>query len=165
MDPSCNGHFLVSLSTSMASGTTFRPITEESVVKTPNISYASTTIRHPSTIHSRIPSFIRKLGSGIVLDIRARIPWYLSDWRDAYNYRVVPATALIFFVKYVDGYYMISPLTSTIRQCLTWYSILARLDRDNSAVRCCRGPYIILHGCVSVFRVWSTTTDDRRRHR
>ena len=90
-----------------ASGTTFRPITEESVIKTPDISHASTTIRHASTIHSRIPLFIRKLGSGIVLDIRARIPWYLSDWTDAYNYRVVPATALIFFAKYVDGYYMI----------------------------------------------------------
>lgn len=44
---------------------------------------------------------IRRLGRGIILDIRSRAPWYLSDWTDAWNYRVVPATALIFFAKYV----------------------------------------------------------------
>lgn len=36
---------------------------------------------------------------GIVRDIRARAPWYWSDWKDAWNYRVIPATALIFFAK------------------------------------------------------------------
>ena len=29
---------------------------------------------------------------GIVLDVRARAPFYISDWTDAWNYRVVPAT-------------------------------------------------------------------------
>ena len=43
---------------------------------------------------------IGRLGRGIRNDIRARAPWYLSDWKDAWNYRVVPATALIFFAKY-----------------------------------------------------------------
>ena len=41
----------------------------------------------------------RRLGVGIIVDIRARAPWYFSDWKDAWNYRVVPATALIFFAK------------------------------------------------------------------
>jgi hypothetical protein len=36
-------------------------------------------------------------------DIRARAPWYISDWTDAWNYRVVPATALIFFAKYAQN--------------------------------------------------------------
>jgi hypothetical protein len=40
-----------------------------------------------------------KLGAGIVRDIRARAPWYWSDWKDAWNYRVLPATALVFFAK------------------------------------------------------------------
>ena len=44
-------------------------------------------------------SWFRRLGVGIRLDIRSRAPWYLSDWTDAWNYRVVPATALIFFAK------------------------------------------------------------------
>ena len=44
---------------------------------------------------------ITRLGSGIRRDIQARAPWYWSDWKDAWNYRVVPATALIFFAKCV----------------------------------------------------------------
>lgn len=36
---------------------------------------------------------------GIIHDIRARTPHYWSDWTDSYNYRVVPATLLIFFAK------------------------------------------------------------------
>ena len=40
-----------------------------------------------------------RIGSGIVRDVKARAPWYVSDWSDAWNYRVVPATALIFFAK------------------------------------------------------------------
>ncbi|KAG6887776.1 hypothetical protein C0992_010785 [Termitomyces sp. T32_za158] len=47
--------------------------------------------------------FFKSLGSGIVLDIRARAPWYISDWKDAWNYRVVPATALIFFANVLPG--------------------------------------------------------------
>lgn len=40
-----------------------------------------------------------KVGAGIMRDIRARAPWYWSDWTDAWNYRVLPATALVFFAK------------------------------------------------------------------
>lgn len=51
----------------------------------------------------RMPrAWYRRLGVGITTDIRARTPWYLSDWVDAWNYRVVPATALIFFAKFVQ---------------------------------------------------------------
>jgi hypothetical protein len=42
---------------------------------------------------------LRHLGTGIIADVRARAPWYRSDWADAWNYRVVPATALTFFSK------------------------------------------------------------------
>lgn len=48
--------------------------------------------------------WFRRFGKGIILDIRSRAPWYFSDWKDAWNYRVVPATALIFFAKYVHFY-------------------------------------------------------------
>ena len=54
------------------------------------------------TTNKRRFTWIRRLGAGIRLDIRARAPWYLSDWTDAWNCRVVPATALIFFAKYVS---------------------------------------------------------------
>jgi hypothetical protein len=60
---------------------------------------ASVTIRATPSQTGRFAWF-GKLGGGIMLDIRARAPWYISDWTDAWNYRVVPATALIFFAKY-----------------------------------------------------------------
>lgn len=40
---------------------------------------------------------------GIIQDMRARVPYYWSDWTDAWNYRVVPATLLIFFAKCVTS--------------------------------------------------------------
>ncbi|KAK4168981.1 HCO3 transporter family-domain-containing protein [Cladorrhinum sp. PSN259] len=36
---------------------------------------------------------------GIVNDICRRAPYYLSDWRDAWDYRVVPATVYMFFAN------------------------------------------------------------------
>lgn len=36
---------------------------------------------------------------GMVNDVRKRAPYYLSDWTDAWNYRVVPATVYMFFAK------------------------------------------------------------------
>ena len=47
----------------------------------------------------RLPLGIDRLGRGIIADIRARAPFYKCDWTDAWHYRVVPATALIFFAK------------------------------------------------------------------
>lgn len=56
-----------------------------------------------STLVARIPPFIIRFGSGIRSDIAARLPYYKSDWTDAWNYRVVPATALIFFANVLPG--------------------------------------------------------------
>lgn len=95
-------------------GINLRP-TDESATETPGISSTDASTpqaQNVATSHRQIPSFIRKLGSGLILDVRARIPWYLSDWTDAWNYRVIPATALIFFAKYVSEHCTISPLTN-----------------------------------------------------
>jgi hypothetical protein len=40
-----------------------------------------------------------KLFRGMVDDVRRRAPYYLSDWTDAWDYRVVPATVYMFFAK------------------------------------------------------------------
>ncbi|CAE6464292.1 unnamed protein product [Rhizoctonia solani] len=47
------------------------------------------------------PSF-RPFG-GMIADLKARAPYYLSDWTDAWTYRVVPATAMIFFANVLPG--------------------------------------------------------------
>lgn len=36
----------------------------------------------------------------MVNDIRRRAPYYVSDWLDAWDYRVVPATVFMYFAKY-----------------------------------------------------------------
>ena len=37
---------------------------------------------------------------GMMNDIRRRGPYYLSDWTDAWDYRVIPATVYMYFAKY-----------------------------------------------------------------
>jgi hypothetical protein len=36
---------------------------------------------------------------GMVKDVRRRAPYYASDWLDAWDYRVVPATVYMYFAK------------------------------------------------------------------
>ncbi|ORY29678.1 HCO3 transporter family-domain-containing protein [Naematelia encephala] len=43
------------------------------------------------------------IGSGMRNDIKSRIPWYISDWTDAWNYRVIPSTWFIFFANVLPG--------------------------------------------------------------
>jgi hypothetical protein len=74
---------------------------EETPAKQPFAQYigskaTSITLRPEQPKHR---TWYRRLGAGIRQDICARAPWYFSDWTDAWNYRVVPATALIFFAK------------------------------------------------------------------
>ncbi|KAJ7366550.1 HCO3 transporter family-domain-containing protein, partial [Mycena albidolilacea] len=79
-----------------------------------------------STIHPRSPpnprksraviDWIRALGSGVVSDIRSRAPFYLTDWSDAWNYRVIPATALIFFANVLPGIAFSLDLIETTNQ-------------------------------------------------
>jgi hypothetical protein len=40
-----------------------------------------------------------RLFRGMVDDVRRRAPFYLSDWTDAWDYRVVPATVYMYFAK------------------------------------------------------------------
>ena len=37
---------------------------------------------------------------GMINDVRRRLPLYGSDWTDAWDYRVVPATVYMYFAKY-----------------------------------------------------------------
>lgn len=39
------------------------------------------------------------LGKGMINDVKRRAPFYRSDWVDAWDYRVVPATVYMYFAK------------------------------------------------------------------
>ena len=74
-------------------GTSDKRTTSESISRSP-----SATLCRKERLPYWIPTFI---GRGIISDIRARTPYYASDWLDAWNYRVIPAIVLIFFAKWV----------------------------------------------------------------
>ncbi|KAF2006222.1 hypothetical protein P154DRAFT_603655 [Amniculicola lignicola CBS 123094] len=40
-----------------------------------------------------------KLFAGMINDVRRRAPFYWSDWKDAWDYRVVPATVYMYFAN------------------------------------------------------------------
>ncbi|KDN41036.1 hypothetical protein RSAG8_07742, partial [Rhizoctonia solani AG-8 WAC10335] len=54
--------------------------------------------------------------SGMFADVKARAPFYLSDWTDAWTYRVVPATAMIFFANILPGIAFSLDLIETTNQ-------------------------------------------------
>lgn len=41
-----------------------------------------------------------RLFRGMINDVRRRAPYYWSDWVDAWDYRVIPATVYMYFAKY-----------------------------------------------------------------
>ncbi|PLN80051.1 HCO3 transporter family-domain-containing protein [Aspergillus taichungensis] len=58
---------------------------------------STTTTTHSST---RSAKWWRiRLFRGMVKDVRRRAPYYWSDWVDAWDYRVVPATVYMFFAN------------------------------------------------------------------
>jgi hypothetical protein len=68
--------------------------------------FNSNGIRRERTRQSQTTSALRKgawwktsLFSGMINDIRRRAPFYLSDWKDAWDYRVVPATVYMYFAN------------------------------------------------------------------
>lgn len=40
-----------------------------------------------------------RLFRGMINDVRRRAPYYGTDWKDAWDYRVVPATVYMYFAK------------------------------------------------------------------
>jgi len=56
---------------------------------------------------------------GMVDDVKRRLPFYMSDWTDAWDYRVVPATTYMYFAKYVEKLPMpMHLLPSTVHSAL-----------------------------------------------
>ena len=41
-----------------------------------------------------------KLFRGMLNDIKRRAPYFWSDWKDAWDYRVIPSTVYMYFAKY-----------------------------------------------------------------
>ncbi|KAJ8509545.1 hypothetical protein ONZ45_g8309 [Pleurotus djamor] len=92
---------------------------EKAKVQVDSSAAPSATLDNRDYTNSRtlpLPRFIRTFGRGIWSDIKARSIWYKSDWVDAWNYRVVPATALIFFANVLPGIAFSLDLIETTQQ-------------------------------------------------
>ncbi|KAI9060866.1 anion exchanging protein [Trametes sanguinea] len=74
---------------------------------------SATLCKNERALPAWVPTFI---GRGIIRDIRARAPYYLSDWVDAWNYRVIPAIVLIFFANVLPGIAFSLDLIETTQQ-------------------------------------------------
>ncbi|KAK2459667.1 hypothetical protein APHAL10511_008312 [Amanita phalloides] len=96
----------VSAAFGVCSSTICSAMAEREMSEAATSTAASTTFRPSQLKCSRFHShfrWIKRIGSGIRQDVGARAPYYVSDWTDAWNYRVVPATALIFFANVLPG--------------------------------------------------------------
>jgi hypothetical protein len=61
-----------------------------------------------------------RLFQGMIADIKRRAPYYWSDWRDAWDYRVVPATVYMYVYCYPG------PRTAVVQPC---WSLARRRDQ------------------------------------
>jgi hypothetical protein len=50
-----------------------------------------------------------RLFHGMIDDVKRRLPYYWSDWRDAWDYRVIPATVYMYFAKYDHTFFCVAP--------------------------------------------------------
>jgi len=60
----------------------------------------------------------------MINDVKRRAPYYVSDWTDAWDYRVLPATIYMYFAKYASSYNVIS---DGLVANFLYYSILPAL--------------------------------------
>ena len=59
------------------------------------------TSRQSTASKRREPKWWKiRLFRGMIDDVKRRLPYYWSDWRDAWDYRVIPATVYMYFAKY-----------------------------------------------------------------
>lgn len=84
------------------------------------------------------------VGSGMYYDVKHRLPYYWSDWTDAWNYRVVPATWVSgakSFHRATRGFQAPSDrgeggvgilrlmVVHLLCECLSWYRVQSGFDR------------------------------------
>jgi hypothetical protein len=64
--------------------------------------------RQSTASQKRTPKWWKiRLFRGMIDDVKRRLPYYWSDWRDAWDYRVIPATVYMYFAKYDYTFFML----------------------------------------------------------
>jgi hypothetical protein len=68
------------------------PVPRNTMGPAPDTGFDDLTHDHAHAQRPVWQRLLRGIGSGMRNDLRNRAPYYWSDWGDAWNYRVVPAT-------------------------------------------------------------------------
>ena len=94
------------------------------------------TSRRTTQSTKRTPKWWKiRLFRGMIGDVKRRAPYYWSDWKDAWDYRVVPATVYMYFAKYestiVPSIYPISSVHHNIKSACTM-PILKRISKNRN---------------------------------
>ncbi|KAH8167542.1 hypothetical protein CIB48_g717 [Xylaria polymorpha] len=91
---------------------------------------------------------------GMVNDVCRRAPYYWSDWLDAWDYRVVPATVYMYFAKPhspAGEIYLASRSIGLTRKFSTVYDIITPLGTNYLAFMCWIGLWaVLLHWILAV---------------
>lgn len=80
---------------------TQRPLSRASHGNTP-VDHAQLTrelSQHSTRFQIKSPWWRIHLFRGMIDDVKRRAPYYLSDWTDAWDYRVIPATVYMYFAN------------------------------------------------------------------
>lgn len=87
---------------------------------------------------SRAPRWWKiRLFRGMANDVRRRAPFYWSDWRDAWDYRVVPATIYMYFAKYALSFFFLFFLLLAARRYHLVLSSTILCDTPHPTLRAC----------------------------
>jgi hypothetical protein len=101
---------------------------------------SSSPRRHDDKDGTSVPQSRRRtfgpgwFAKGMRNDIRARVPWYWSDWADAWNYRVIPATWVSSLAR-AGRWKLKSHSVHLLRECLPRDRFLARPHCNRSRIR------------------------------
>ena len=79
------------------------------------------TSRQNTASQRRTPKWWKiRLFRGMIDDVKRRLPYYWSDWRDAWDYRVIPATVYMYFAKYDPYVFPCCPTRSPGAKRVFW---------------------------------------------
>ena len=93
------------------------------------------TSRRTTRSTKRTPKWWKiRLFRGMIEDVKRRAPFYWSDWTDAWDYRVVPATVYMYFAKYANIISVSQHFTRITAFMDHFYPFENCPDKNNTAV-------------------------------
>lgn len=107
--------------------------------------------------------FYKRIGSpfyGMYHDFRTRIPYYKSDFVDAYNYRVIPSTVFIFFTNLLPAIAFAQDMFDATNNSYGLNEVLISTAVGGVAFGLFAGQPLIITGVTGPIAIFSNTVYD-----